>query len=45
MFQKLKALGWEAIRVNKELLADLDELLGLLRGTVERAVQAAARPR
>lgn len=40
LFQKLKALGWEVIRVNKDLLADLDELLELLHGAVERAVSA-----
>lgn len=39
LYQKLKALGWEAIRINKELLADRDELLHLLHGAVDRAMQ------
>ena len=43
LYQKLRALGWEAVRVNKELLSDLDELLDLLRAAVERATRAGIR--
>lgn len=43
LFQKLRGVGWEAVRVNRKLLADLPELLEQLRAAVRRACEARAR--
>ncbi|MEY8566422.1 hypothetical protein [Corynebacterium sp.] len=42
LFQRLKNKDWEAVRVNRALLADLEELSEQLQGAVLRA--CAARP-
>ncbi len=40
LFQKLKNAGWEAVRVNRTLLADLEELMEQLQGAILRATEA-----
>ena len=42
LFQQLKDLGWEAIRVNRDLLSDLDELMKQVDAAIARAVAATA---
>ena len=37
LYQELRKLGWETVRVNKGLLADRAELTAHVRGAVERA--------
>lgn len=37
LFQELKDLGWEPVRVNKGLLADREEFLGQLASAIARA--------
>lgn len=39
LYQKLKGVGWEALRVDSALLADRAELTDQLRGAVARAVR------
>ncbi|AHW65640.1 hypothetical protein CGLY_16020 [Corynebacterium glyciniphilum AJ 3170] len=42
LFQKLKNAGWEALRVNRKLLADLEELMEQLQGAIFRAQEVRA---
>lgn len=42
LYQELKKLGWEAVRVNRDLLADQEELLEHVHGAIERARRAAS---
>ena len=45
LFQRLKNAGWEALRVNRALLGDLEELVEQLQGAVLRAQAArGSRP-
>lgn len=39
LYQKLKTLGWEAVRVNKELLRDREEMLDHVRHAVATALR------
>jgi hypothetical protein len=41
MFQALKKIGWEAVRINRDLLNDRAELLEHIRGAIVRAGSAA----
>jgi hypothetical protein len=41
MFQALKKIGWEAVRINRDLLNDRTELLEHIRGAIARAGRAA----
>lgn len=39
LYQKLKTLGWEAVRINKDLIRDRDELLEHVRHAVATALR------
>lgn len=41
LFQQLKDLGWEVVRVNRDLLSDLEELMKQVDAAIARAVAAA----
>lgn len=44
LYQKLKTLGWEAVRINKDLIRDRDELLGHVRHAVATALRLHPGP-
>lgn len=39
LYQKLKTLGWEAVRINKDLIRDRDELLAHVRNAIATALR------
>lgn len=44
LYQKLKTLGWEAVRINKDLIRDRDELLEHVRHAVATALRLRQTP-
>lgn len=44
LYQKLKTLGWEAVRINKDLIRDRDEMLEHVRHAVATALRLRRTP-